>query len=239
MKISRIKKEIFTFIGIVSLFLFVILVKKLYNLNEEAFEEDLPTTYKMTKEDSSLIPAQYYHRLRTTRVLNTKFRSHITELNFDKKYAIFIYKLDSLGQISLSDSINLTNANVSQSNLISYSVIDVSYYTFKFKAGRDIKNPSRIFLTFSGDSIPQSVITDSIISYNFRLSSMSIKYREQAPVDILIEGKSDGFSKLNISTNVLFLKKNRSTYFLMMTSDDTKISLPFNALYLIATGKYL
>jgi hypothetical protein len=203
-----------------------------FKSNERAFAEDLPITYKMPKEDSALILAKYYDRIKVIQVRNSKVRNHVSQLIFDDKYPLFIYKIDSTGILSLRDSFIIENIKTDRTTGITYNILDNGFYKFQYKAGT-VGNPSFLYLTVVGDTIQQFVRNDSIVLYNLVCQNMSIRYNEDDPVDIFIEGKQKGFYTLRIPMSILFLKRKKNTYLLVLTTDSSNLSLPSGILYSI------
>jgi hypothetical protein len=97
----KIKRRKFWIVIVASLLIgLVFLCIKVYHAGivvgqafNKSFNEDLPTTYSLSSEDSSLIEPRYLSKLKVIGIYNSKTRNPIALCNFDSNYELIIYKI--------------------------------------------------------------------------------------------------------------------------------------------------
>src|SRR5207248_4322112 len=94
-----------------------LLIKIFYGFSElnKDFEENLPSTYSLTSDDSSVICKNYWDKLEVNEVVRNKVRGPVSFILFDKAYDLVIYKLDLLHDAVLKDLIHLETKSVDRS----------------------------------------------------------------------------------------------------------------------------
>lgn len=201
-----------------------------FKLNQASFAEDLPITFKMSHEDSALIKSDYIKRIKVVQVRNSKVRSPISWLLFDGRYPLFIYKLDSTGSLSLKDSVVVRYVGADRTTGVTYNVLDENlFYKFHYKSG-NVGSSSSVFLTIKGDSLRQTIKNDSLINLDILCHNMSIRYQDDAAIDIFIEGKQEGSGTLPIPMDILFCKRDKNIYLLILTANSADSPVPKNIL---------
>jgi hypothetical protein len=237
-KIRRNRIRLFAIIGLIFIVWLIIRLTIGIKQNKNAFEEDLPLTYSMSLDDSSLFAGNVRNKFEVVEIRNSKVRPPISILLYDKKYHLVTYKIPTANTIyPLSKLLQVSNKGNSTSTGYSYSLIGKDIiYQIKYIAGKP-EPAQQIYLTLSGNSIQTVVSTDSIISYNLKCRNLSIKYDNKAPVDMFVTGKK---RPLGITTiipmDILFLKREGFIYFMMMTPQSNETNIPANLLYNIVTN---
>lgn len=203
--------------------------------NARAFAEDLPITYSLAAEDSNLIAVKYRSKITVNKVLNSKVRNSISLVTFDQKYSLIFYKIGLSKDISLKTLINTQIKSVDRSTGYTYSVVDNNFFRFQYKAGI-VKPASQIYLTLSGDSLQTIAKNDSTVSYHLLCSNLSLRYTEEEPIDIYVAGQQKAFGRtVKIPMDILFLKRNRAVYLLLLVPNNPDASIAPNLLYDITT----
>jgi hypothetical protein len=234
------RKKRVTILSLIGMVFLIILVSKIYHgflQNQQAFDEDLPPTYKLSSEDSNLISNNYRQKLKVIEVFRSKVRNSISLVSVGENYRLIIYKIDSTKTASLKDILKTEIKSVDRSTGYTYTILgnDIPY-KFQYKSGIESRG-AKIYLTLAGDSLNTVEKSDSIFSYHLICKNISIRYDENAPIDIFIGGKEVAFGNTDtIPMDVLFLKRNRSVYLLLLTSDNPKSLIPNNLLYDIVMG---
>lgn len=205
--------------------------------NQMAFEEDLPSTYKLSTEDSNLISYNYRQKLKVIEVFGSKVRNPISMISFDENYRLMIYKIGSANALLLNDIIHTEIKNVDRSTCYTYSVLSNDIpYKFQYKSGVERKG-TKIYLTLDGDSLNTFKQNDSIVSYNLICKNISIRYGQNDAVDIFIESKKGSFvNSQNIPMSILFFRRSNNIYLLLLSSDKPNSPIPNNLLYDMVTG---
>ena len=77
-----------------------------------------------------------------------------------------------------------------------------------------------------------SYYNTTTLGYKLRCKNFSIRYSEKDPVDIYMVGKNLSFGKtINIPMNLLFLKREKSVYLLILTPEEERDYVPNDILY--------
>lgn len=235
-KIIRKGTAIFVLLSIIAVTLYIgVKIYKGFDSFKYSFEEILPSTFQMLAEDSALIKSDYLKRIKVVEVHNSRIRGPISRFLVDDKFPLFIYKLDRTGMLSLKDSFAVEYAGSDRTTGVTYHVIDENlFYKFQYKAGR-VDNSSSIFLTIRADSLNQTVRSDSLVGFKGLCKNLAIRYNDNAVVDIFIEGKPKFLGTLTVPMEILFYKKNRNTYLLILTANRSNSSIPNNFLQSMLT----
>ena len=201
-----------------------------------SFDEDLPSTYILSSQDSNLIAEKYRSNIKVLEVRNSKVRNSISLVSFGNDYSIFIYKLNLKSNIKLSQLLKTEMKDVDRTTGETYNIFGANnYIKFQYKTGSP-DSVSNILLTFAGDSLKTIAKNDSIISYHLICSNLSLRYSETAPIDIFVVGKEGSLGRTTpIPLNILFLERGEVVYLLIMTPTDSKYSIPPSLLYNIIT----
>lgn len=186
--------------------------------NARAFEEDLPTIYTISRQDSNLINPQYRKELKVIEVRRSKVRDNITILSIGEEYTVIIQRLKLLPSSPLNKIIHTTKAGTSRSTMIIYSIVNLGDFSYQYKAGA-VETASDLFLTLSGSAVKTLQQNDSLLSYSLRARDVSLRYREDSPVDTYITIK-EGFITKAVPMNIMLLKKNNAVYFIILSAKD-------------------
>src|SRR5215831_2870886 len=109
-------------ISVVALILLTILVVRIYHSFgevQEALEENLPSSYALTKDDSAVVK-KAISRLRIKEVHKSKVRRPISELILDGKFNIIMYQLDPVHSNKKLSSLHIEEVNIDRSVGVTY-----------------------------------------------------------------------------------------------------------------------
>ena len=111
-----------------------------------------------------------------------------------------------------------------QNNILTQFILQTHY----FKIGSLLSMPkvsNKLYITFVGDSLRTVVNSDSIIQYYLQLNSFSLRYALAGPVDIFghVKGRK-------VPVNILFIKRNRQLYFVLLSVNNIDSVLSNNYL---------
>lgn len=196
---------------------------------ENDFAEDLPTTFKMPEEDSLLIKKECLKRIRVVQVRNSLVRSEVSMFLVDNRYPLFIYKLDSTGLLSFKDSFTVKSIWTIPTIGVSYNFLVERLYEFRYKTGA-VGATSSVVLAIKGDSLLQTLRNDSLINFSGLYDNFSISYGSNKVIDIVIEGRGKGFGIYSVPMDILFCKRKKNTYLLILTADKPHTPIPRNFL---------
>lgn len=237
-KIRRNRIRFFAIIGLIFIVWLIIRLAIGIKQNRNAFEEDLPLTYSMSLDDSSLFAGNIRSKIKVVEIRNSKVRPSISILLYDKKYHLVTYKIPTASTVNpLPKLLQMNNKSSCTSTGYSYSLIDKDIiYQIKYIAGKP-EPAQQIYLTLSGDSIQTVVSADSIISYNLKCKNLSIKYDSKAPVDMFVTGEERPLGMTTIvPMDIVFLKREGFIYLMIMTPQSNETNIPANLLYSIVTN---
>jgi len=228
------------FIAIAVVFGFILLIGKIYHAFselDESFDNNLPISYELSREDSSLIDSSYWPKTKVGAVCRFKNKMPVSFLGVDSQYSLFINQLSIDSNERLNSLFNIEHENGYASVGYVYSLFQ-SNPLFKFRyLANSVKPSNKLYLTFFGDSLRNKLSGDSIIIYQLICSNFSLRYQSGAPIDIFMERKTGFFdSNKRIKTEILFLKRAGSFYMLILTPASSEILLPDDLLYHIVTG---
>lgn len=187
---------------------------------------------------SEIIDSNYYS------TLECKERNPISFIDY-KDYEICVYKIGSgIGQ-SLNKLIKIKQENNSMNREQVYNVLPNTYYNFQFKSDSVSTLVDEVILVNDAMPIVPIVENDSIQSYYTEFNNLSLQY-EEGDSDFFIEkretllkwdAEKKNFFKWNnenIPVAILFKKRGKNLFFLMMTSRTNEI-LEKDLLYKLVT----
>lgn len=236
-KLRKTQKKIFKILGLLFLIWLVIRVAIAIRQNASALSEVLPESHVIPSEDSSLLPVNTRSRIEVIQINNSKVRSPISVLRFNKSFNLLTYKIDLAKSSPLKTLLHVSVSSSNTSVGYSYGVISSDViYQLDYLAGKP-KPAQDIYLTLAGDSLQTVFENDSMISYHLNCKNFSIKYDRNDPVDLFVESEEKPFEAANqIPTDLLFLERGKKIYLLIMTPKDFKSSIPADLLYQIVSG---
>lgn len=240
MSASHKKRGLVILISISGFVILLILVNEIYkgfSEIQEALEESLPISYKLSPEDSSLIDSSYWKEIKVDAVFRSTRKLPASFLTVNSQYSLFINQLVVDKKIELDKLFKIEHKNISSSVGYVYSEILINPL-FKFKYySNAVKFAEKIHLSFYGDSMGMKFSGDSVLAYRLLCKNFSLRYQISDPIDIFMERKP-GFLGLNsgVNTEILFLKRNGSVYLFILTPNEPNVLLPKDLLYRILTG---
>jgi hypothetical protein len=235
LKIVRLIYILF-FAGIVGYLIYIVINS--FNRLSKSSIEDLPSSYTISSEDSSLIARQYWPELHADEIYNSKVRTPVSFLSFGNNYEIIIYRIDLEKDKTLDDLILFENKSVATTDRYTYTTIKHNnFFNLSYLTG-PVKPVDKIFLTLSGDSIRTITKNDSLISYHLLCRNFSIRYAGDAPKDIFFVGV-EGLLAITkvVPLNISFLKRGKAVYLLLMAPHSSKKSVPADLLDKIIRGR--
>jgi hypothetical protein len=208
------------------------------NVNEmrESAKETLPSEWKISAADSSIIHQKYRKNLIVKEVRRSKVRESVALLSYADKYQVVLYKIPVEKNISLIQSIEVQEQSSGPTYGYTYAILNYGAYEFKYKMGA-INAIAKIVLLVSGDSIVKQIGNDSIVSYSLLCNNLSLRYGSAEPVDIFKKASETAFGKVKyIPMNIAFVKRDKFIYFLVLSPKNIQEPLPGSFLYNIITG---
>jgi hypothetical protein len=193
---------------------------------DESFSNDLPPTFSLPSEDSSIVSKKCLSELEVDHVYRHKFINPISVILFEKRYLLVIYKINLLSERSLKDLLFSRVEDVDRTTGKVYKVINYNnFIKLQFQNAR--QSPvSNIYLTLSGDSITRLVKNDSILSYHFLCHNFSVRYGNKDAIDIFAVGDDRLFgTTVRMPMDLVFLERNGAVFVLIMTPNEEHSSI--------------
>ena len=197
---------------------------------KSASDNDLPLTQVITHEDSALISPKYIGRVRSHQNVNSKVMDPVSFLYVDDTYHLVIFKINLETDQPLKEILSTDVENSRRSDGETYSMVDFNGFSrFEWRPAPTIRT-SKIFLSLYGDSLSNGIINDSIASYHLLCKTLSIKYEKNGVTQVFMTGGEITPSDL------LFLKRGKIVYFMLMTTARPDSFIPPEILYSLIMG---
>jgi len=201
------------------------------NSNAELY----PFTHSFPPEDSSLFAKKYLNKIDVDEIAHMSGRGPISLFTFEKKEEIIVYRIDLLKDTGLSNVLNLSRKSSSETVRMSYMPVKFDNFTFECHVAQ-LLPVHRIFISFSGELIGR-IENDTVLSVQSKSRNFSVKYTEEGPVDILIEGRLHlPFFQASVPMNLLLLRRGTAVFLFLMAPLDGRSSLDPGLLYNIVMG---
>jgi hypothetical protein len=215
---------------IVGLYFLINIINKGFDSNDKFF---LNSKYlfneKFDKEDSILFKTDELSNMKSILVLKSTYRNDIKCFKFKKQNTIYYTKIDLVNDIPMDqfiwyrEKVTRTSTNHSYAKLASG---DYDLLTFGEKVGKVKKI---IFsLTGDGNQIQRNVYNKNFVSYYLPVSTFSLRYGEDAPIDIFFGGREFLFgfgARSNYTIMISFYKIHKSLYVLILIPDKNEMNL--------------
>jgi hypothetical protein len=219
--------------GIALIIMFIIGMRKVSKMVKEvnaATDNDLPLTQIITLEDSGLISPKNIGRVRSHQNVNSKVMDPVAFLYVDDTYHLVIFKINLRDQQPLKDILHTTIKSTERPDGETYSIVDFNGFSRYEWRPAPTKHTSNIYLSLYGDSLANNILNDSIATYHLLCKNLSIQYETNGPVEVFMVG-----GKITPS-DILFLKRDKAVYFMLLTTDKPDATIPQNILYELVTG---
>lgn len=195
-----------------------------------ASDNDLPLTQVITREDSALISPKYISRVRSHQNVNSKIMDPVSFLYVDDTYHLVIFKINMETDRPLNEILSSDIENCQRSDGETYSMVDFNGFSrFEWRPVPTMR-AKNIFLSLYGDSVSNEILNDSIGSYHLLCKNLSIRYEKNGLVQVFVT------SGEITPSDLLFLKRGKIVYFMLMTSAKPDSAIPPNILYELLMG---
>jgi hypothetical protein len=190
-------------------------------------KELLPSSNILPSDYLNLISEKYRDSIEVTETVNSKVRAPVSVFRVNK-FHIAVYKINLTSNEPITNTLHEEFRLIKQSDLTTYRHVNISANChLKYKAG-GVDSISNIFLSLSGNSIRTLLSTDLIRAYHLDAEGVSIRYGQNARIDIVIE---TGVGVVSIPMELLLLKKNNTVFLLVLCPDDISKDFPDLSLY--------
>lgn len=208
----------FIFIFFVCLAFFTIIFSgiRLLLVHHEDLKSELPSTRKLLPEDSLLFSSNSIKKIRVLTTWLSKNGNQLSITTVESKYCLLIHRLDLANGFFLQTAIKFNDLNMTPTDLVTYRIFNIAG-TADINFGlRSLKPTSIIFFSVSGDSIKKSIERDSIESYHVLCRNLYFGFTSKDTVDLYLTSNPTSENENKLPTDILFWKKEKSLYLLIM-----------------------
>jgi hypothetical protein len=193
-------------------------------------DNELPSTQVITPEDSALISPKYIGRVRSYKNVNSKVMDPVSFLYVDDTIHLVIFKMNIENDQPIKDILSSDIENSQRSDDEVYSGVNFNRFSRFEWCPVPTKRARNIFLSLYGDSLSNGILNDSIASYHLLCKNLSIKYEKKGAVQVFMTGEEIAPS------DILFLKRGKIVYFMLMTTAKQDSFIPREILYNLVMG---
>lgn len=197
---------------------------------KEVSKEYVGYSNDFDREYLSLLTESAQKKLTDTGSFLSKVRNPFCNAVYDNKYNLLIYKIELAKDVQLDTAIGNNHDDVG--GVGTFLVDDLGYFNLDFRQGR--VSPASQFLLTTVDPKTEVILINENAAYYFLPGGgFSVKYGKDSTTDFYVEDEASIFSRGKTPKSILFLKRNKSVYFLMMFPGSEDGKLPKDLLYSI------
>ena len=211
---KNVKKKVFYFIGLCLLIIFIIKLIGAIKSNNQGLRETLPSEFKLSAQDSSVIHKFYNQDFKVLEVFRSKVRNPVSIIKFENQYLLF-YKIDVSKNISIESLIKYSEADPEVSTGYSYRVVNLNNYKIEYKQGKP-DSLSTLLLKSDSKEIRKIFVTDSTADLQLNSSGIAISNSLDSPVDFVCLYKNHSFKHHNIPINLKLIRENNNLYIFIL-----------------------
>jgi len=230
---KKVRRIVFLISVVAFIVLFVLDMRKMRTMargSRAASDSRLPSTHIMSREDSALISPKYIGQVKCYQNVNYKLIDPVSFLAVDDTFQLIIFRIHLETDQPLAKILNSGIGNSQQSDAETYSEVDLTDFSrFDWRPVPTMQTRN-IFLSLYGDSLSNGILNDSIASYHLLCKNLSIKYEKNGVVQALLT-----CGEITPS-DILFLKRGKIVYFMLMTTDKPNSLIPREILYDLIMG---
>lgn len=186
---------------------------------------------------SKRVPPEYVKLLSNNgqfaidRTDESKRRNPISEYFYKGKFYLQIYKIDTLGDLSIDKIIKEKFESTKASFNTDYIQFENNTpFVISYKLENKPKNISEVYFTLFGSDTKVLRKDQNMAYYYSKFENFSIRYHQVGQKDIYGNMK-DNFQGKHISCEIMFLKENKNLFYILLSALDDKTNLDMNMLY--------
>jgi len=220
----KINKPLLLFIafGICIIIYFIYLVNKSTTADKR---NPMQVSLNLPDEYANLFDTHIRQKLTVQSAVSFKLRNPVCYLVYDNNYDVEITKINTTPFFDFN-----TNIVILKNKKISDEMADAYLPSIKTNLTTHYNpmssNPvSNIYISFSGDSIANTIKVDSLVSYFLKLKEMDISYKPGGIKEIFVNSTNDSTP----SVDVAFFKRNNTVYYILVApkNNNTKLEPDF------------
>lgn len=231
MKLARINlSKAYLLLGVLLLAWLVYNIFNVFKKMNLSTNEDLPITYKLTKEDTIKLGNKLTQKLKVEEVRNSRVRKPLFVCQFENKYPLIFCEFELPECIKFPD-IEVKKESVERTTGITYNIINnLPLFRFQYKIGSP-QLRQKLFFTFGSDSIVKQIFEDSFVLLSGDFQNFSLRFEKDKPIDLYLEvGKGSSIFSRSLNFILCLKRSSASVYIYLLTSDSFENPIPEEAI---------
>jgi ABC-type maltose transport system permease subunit len=189
---------------------------------KEAAKENIPDQTALSEEYINLFKDSIRNKLDIIRIKSNKNRNDIAFLNIESRFTIVVYKVAYTNVPSLTSVLKYKCSSDGETPDVVYHGVKAGPFEYDYAAGNSINSIQSLYVTFNTDTVQTIVKNDSFAYYSSMANKVTVCYSVSGIKDICVESTRER----KIPMDILFIKHNRSIYFLIASPNNKNTSLP-------------
>ncbi len=221
-------------IGILLVIGLSFLIKRIIKANDMNEKSSKSSQYlynqKFDKEDSILFKTNELKTLKFAFEISSSYRNAIKCFEYGDIGKLHYTKIDLINDISLNNLIKYRDKNTRETTMHTYHNLNGNNFDFSIRGEKTEKVDSIIF-SLKGDEskLKKNVYNKNFVSYYLPVSTLSLRYGEDAPTDIFFGGKEGLLAIRNkYPLMISFYKKQKSLYVMILIPNKDNVNLEPN-----------
>jgi hypothetical protein len=210
-------RKIIWFVCVILFILFCI--KSFYGIQGlKKSQEDTFASYpKITNTYSSIFSQKALTIIKPSYTFYNKLKNPIATYDvLDSKYQLIVYRMSNVKELPINQLLQINwPGDQSISTEFSYN-ISIKSTDIQFgDANLKTEAIDRLYLDIDAKIIQEPLYTDSTLSFSLILNALKARHKAKGDVVFYVNKKTSLFPK-QAPVNILFLKKNKEVYLLLM-----------------------
>jgi len=173
---------------------------------------------KFDKEDSTLFKSAAFGKMKSIFNLESNYRNSLKSFEYDSLGILYYTKIDLENDLPMDQFIMFQEKSTTTSVMHTYDKLNGNKNDFYVLDEKVPKIDKIIFsLTGDGDQIHRNAYTRNFISYYLPVNTFSLRYGEEAPIDIFFGGKEIAANtRVDYPLMLSFYKVHKALYVLIL-----------------------
>lgn len=203
-------------------------------INEESTRSsNVSYNQGFTEEDSAIFRKTALDHMKNIFIETSNYRNNVTCHYFKKQARILYTRIDIKNEIPMEQLILIREKTTSQSDMHTYSVFDSDEYDLRILGEKTPKKIDRLIFSLSGnpEKLQKKVFSKDFVAYYSSVSTFSLKYGEECPVDIYFGTDESLFgTKSTYPLIISFYKKGQSLYEILLIPEKNNVIFDIHSL---------
>lgn len=182
---------------------------------------------KFDKEDSTLFNDVALNKMKSKFVLESNYRNSIKSFDYDSLGILYYTKIDLENNLPMDQFIMFQEKSTTTSTMHPYHKLNGNKNEF-YVLGEKVPIIDKIIFCLTGDGsqIHRNVYNQNFTSYYLPVKTFSLRYGEEAPIDIFFGGKEIcANTRVAYPLMFSFYKVQKSLYVLILIPTDPVMNL--------------